>query len=69
MQVAVQRVVWNEGGGVEGAPFLASATASGLCRIDWLLGRMLEDRVPYRGVEVARMDVDVNVADESDESN
>lgn len=34
--VSVTKVAWNEGGGLAGAGLLASGTASGLCRVDWL---------------------------------
>ncbi|KAF9819803.1 hypothetical protein IEO21_01894 [Rhodonia placenta] len=67
-EVAVQRVVWNDGNGLAGAPFLASATGSGLCRVDWLLGRWHRDRVPYYGVEGIRGEVGVQI-DEAEESD
>ena len=53
----MQRVAWNEGSGLAGASWLASATASGLCRVDWLEGRWLRGREPYGGVEVIRKEV------------
>ncbi|THH29848.1 hypothetical protein EUX98_g4355 [Antrodiella citrinella] len=56
--VGVQRVVWNSGNGLAGAPLLASATGSGLCRIDWLLGRWYKGRVPYVTVEAIRQEVE-----------
>ena len=45
------------------APLLASATAAGLCRVDYLEGRWMRDKMPYGGVEGIRkegdgMDVD-----------
>jgi transcription factor C subunit 6 len=49
-QVAVHRVVWNAGNGLNAAPLLASGTASGLCRVDWLMGRWLRDKISYGGV-------------------
>ena len=59
--VSVTRVVWNEGGGLSQSPFLASATASGLCRVDWLLGRFLQDTVPYNGIENIRREAEVDL--------
>ncbi|KAI0797510.1 hypothetical protein C8Q75DRAFT_738495 [Abortiporus biennis] len=53
-EVGVQRVVWNEGNGLSNAPFLASSTGSGLCRIDFLEGRWMKDRIPYGGIEGIR---------------
>ena len=60
--------MWNNGNGLAGAPLLASATGSGLCRVDWLLGKWLNDRIPYNGVEGIRQDVEVKdaVDDDSD---
>jgi transcription factor C subunit 6 len=63
-QVGVQRVAWNNGNGLASAGLLASATASGLCRIDVLWGRWIKNKVPYgsteriRGEDGAAMDVD-----------
>lgn len=56
------------GNGLESAPLLASATGSGLCRVDWLLGRWMKDRIPYYGVEGIRQEVDGSdeMDDESD---
>ena len=42
--IGVQRVSWNSGGGLARAPLLASGTGSGLCRVDWLLGRLVKGR-------------------------
>ena len=64
--VGVQRVAWHSGAGLAAAGLLASATGSGLCRVDFLEGRWFRDRVPYERVEVMRleeedaMDVDVD---------
>jgi transcription factor C subunit 6 len=55
-EVAIQRVAWNMGNGLGGAPLLASTTGSGLCRVDWLLGRWLRDKVPYVNVPNMRKD-------------
>jgi transcription factor C subunit 6 len=63
-QVGVHRVAWNSGNGLASAGLLASATASGLCRIDVLWGRWIKNKVPYGGIEHIRgedgaaMDVD-----------
>ncbi|EGN95833.1 hypothetical protein SERLA73DRAFT_187061 [Serpula lacrymans var. lacrymans S7.3] len=56
-EVGIHRVAWNSANGLGGAPWLASATASGLCRIDWLLGRWIKDKVPYGSVEAIRQDI------------
>ena len=58
--VSVTRVVWNEGGGISQSAFLASATASGLCRVDWLLGRFVQDFVPYQGIENIRKEAETD---------
>lgn len=62
-EVGVQRVAWNTGNGLGGAPLLASTTGSGLCRVDWLLGRWIRDTVPYVNVPNMRKEVD-DVMDE-----
>ncbi|RPD66548.1 hypothetical protein L226DRAFT_454990 [Lentinus tigrinus ALCF2SS1-7] len=53
-EVGVHRVAWNDGNGLANTPLLASATGSGLCRVDWLLGRWGKDPPPYNGVEGMR---------------
>lgn len=53
-EISVTRVRWNNGCGLARAPLLASATASGLCRIDWLTGRFTNKAVPFGGVELIR---------------
>ncbi|EIN07154.1 hypothetical protein PUNSTDRAFT_104680 [Punctularia strigosozonata HHB-11173 SS5] len=68
-EVAVQRVAWNSCNGFCGAPLLASATGSGLCRIDWLMGKWTNTRIPYGGVEGIRMEVEVEGAEEDDEND
>ena len=50
----MHRVVWNGGNGLANASWLASATASGLCRVDWLTGKWLNDRVIYEDIERIR---------------
>ncbi|KAG6369764.1 hypothetical protein JVT61DRAFT_13581 [Boletus reticuloceps] len=65
-EIGVHRVAWNNGNGLGGAPLLASATASGLCRVDWLLGRWIKDRTPYVSVPKMRKEVE-GASDESDE--
>lgn len=72
--VGVHRVVWNSGNGFSGASLLASATASGLCRVDNLRGRWMRDKIPYCGIENVRLehgvvggeDEDDDLADEGD---
>ena len=53
-QVGIQRVVWNEGNGLASAGMLASATASGLCRIDFLEGRWMKGKIPRNSIENIR---------------
>lgn len=65
-EMGVHRVAWNSGNGLGGAPLLASATASGLCRVDWVMGRWIKDRTPYVSVPKMRKEVE-GASDESDE--
>ena len=53
-EVSVTRVAWNNVMGLARAPLLASATVSGLCRVDWLLGHFQGGHVPYGSVESIR---------------
>ena len=58
-EVGVQRVVWNSGNGLAGAGILASATGSGLCRVDVLSGRFMKDKttkMPYGSIENIRLE-------------
>ncbi|KAH7889341.1 hypothetical protein F5I97DRAFT_1993652 [Phlebopus sp. FC_14] len=66
-EIGVHRVAWNSGNGLGGAPLLASVTGSGLCRVDWLLGRWIKDKVPYVNVPKMRKEVDEVSEDESTE--
>jgi transcription factor C subunit 6 len=54
----VHRVIWNSGNGLAAAGLLASATGSGLCRVDELWGRWMKGKVPYGGVEHIRMELE-----------
>jgi len=70
-QVGIHRVAWNSGNGLAAAGMLASATASGICRVDWLQGRWLKGKIPYGNVANVRresepddMDVDLSLSDE-----
>jgi transcription factor C subunit 6 len=65
-EVSVHRVAWNDGGGLAGTPWLASATASGLCRVDWLEGRWMRGRIPYGGVTIIRKEVEGEIVEEDD---
>jgi transcription factor C subunit 6 len=70
--VGVHRVAWHSGAGLGSAGLLASATGSGLCRVDFLGGRWFRDRVPYERVEAMRleedaMDVDVEEPEDNDD--
>ncbi|KAJ3763895.1 hypothetical protein EV360DRAFT_77973 [Lentinula raphanica] len=75
-EVGVQRVVWNNGNGLSAAGMLASATGSGLCRVDVLSGRWLKEKsmkMPYGGIESIRLEAgddsgDIMDVDESDGS-
>ncbi|TFK36417.1 hypothetical protein BDQ12DRAFT_686864 [Crucibulum laeve] len=57
-EVGVHRVVWNSCNGLAASGLLATATASGLCRIDVLWGRWIKDKVPYGGIEHIRRELD-----------
>jgi len=63
--ISVTCVRWNSGGGLTRAPLLASATASGLCRVDWLIGHFARDHVPYNGVKFIRKEFGANAGEES----
>ena len=65
-QVTVTCTRWQNGAGIGQACLLASATASGLCRIDWVMGRFANDRVPYTSIQAIRAEVGM-VADAIDE--
>ncbi|KAF8495375.1 hypothetical protein JB92DRAFT_2993071 [Gautieria morchelliformis] len=65
-EVSVTRVTWQSGSGLARAPLLASATASGLCRVDWLLGRFNQNRFPYYTIESLRGEVE-GAVDEDEE--
>ncbi|KAJ3559407.1 hypothetical protein NM688_g374 [Phlebia brevispora] len=67
-EIGVQRVVWNNGNGLANASRLASATGCGLCRVDWLTGKWLKERMPYYGIEGIRNEVDADdyMEDDSD---
>lgn len=56
LKIGVHRVVWNNGNGPACSGLLASATASGLCRVENLAGRWMKDKVPYGGIEGIRME-------------
>ena len=55
-EVSVLSTCWNSCNGLENAPWLASGTASGLVRIDWLQGRWFRDTVPYTGISNIRFE-------------
>ncbi|KAG6882978.1 hypothetical protein C0993_008426 [Termitomyces sp. T159_Od127] len=62
-EVGVHRVTWNSCNGLASSGLLASATASGLCRVDELWGRWIKEKVPYGGIEHIRQEMDDNVMD------
>ena len=68
-QVGVHRVVWNDGNGLACAPWLASATASGLCRVDWLRGKWHKDRIPYDGIDGIRLERETPGDNEEEDSD
>ena len=55
----MQRVGWHSGAGLAAGGLRASATGSGLCRVDFLEGRWFRDRFPYERVEAIRLEEDV----------
>ncbi|KAF8316837.1 hypothetical protein DL93DRAFT_2056052 [Clavulina sp. PMI_390] len=55
-EVGIHRVAWHNGGGYGCVGLLASGTASGLVRIDWLEGRWLYGKITYGSVKVARQE-------------
>lgn len=67
--IGVLQAVWNSGSGLSGAPLLATSTASGLCRIDYLAGRWINERLPYGGIEGIRGEVEGMDVDEDDDSS
>ncbi|KAI0063453.1 hypothetical protein BV25DRAFT_1915354 [Artomyces pyxidatus] len=68
-EVNVLRVAWNSVGGFGASPLLASATASGLCRVDWLAGRWMKGKVPYERVESMRRETDAMDIDDDEDSS
>ncbi|OJT08897.1 Transcription factor tau subunit sfc6 [Trametes pubescens] len=67
-EVGIHRVAWNDGNGLARTPLLASATGSGLCRVDWLMGRWMRDQLPYTGIEGMRGEMG-GVFEDDDESD
>ncbi|ESK88790.1 hypothetical protein Moror_17124 [Moniliophthora roreri MCA 2997] len=57
-EVGIHVVAWNSSNGLSNAGLLASATASGLCRIDWLWGRWMKGKIPYHGIHGIRGEED-----------
>ena len=59
--ISIHLVAWNCGNGLANASLLGSATASGMCRVDWLEGRWMKGKIPYHGVEnIRREGIDAN---------
>jgi transcription factor C subunit 6 len=46
LEVGVHRTCWNNNAGLGKANWIASGTASGLCRIDIIQGRFIGGKVP-----------------------
>lgn len=55
-EVGIQVVTWNSSNGLSNAGLLASATGSGLCRVDYLWGRWMRDKRPYTDITTIRME-------------
>ena len=55
-EVGVQLVTWNSSNGLANSGLLASATGSGLCRVDYLWGRWYKDKRPYVDIDSIRME-------------
>lgn len=65
----MHKVTWNNGNGLSGCGLLASATASGLCRVDNLWGRWMKDKVPYGGIQhIRREELEDDMDVDSEES-
>ncbi|KDQ10972.1 hypothetical protein BOTBODRAFT_115064 [Botryobasidium botryosum FD-172 SS1] len=69
VEVGVHRVAWHNGAGMARSPLLASGTACGLVRIDWLEGRFFCDRMPYTNVQILRGEEGGAVAMDEDEED
>lgn len=65
----MHRVTWNSCNGLAASGLLASATASGLCRVDELWGRWIKGKVPYGGIEHIRQELDDNAMDADEGSD
>jgi len=55
-EASVLSTCWNSCNGLENAPWLASGTASGLVRIDWLQGRWFRGAIPYTSISNIRFE-------------
>ncbi|KAF9268824.1 hypothetical protein L218DRAFT_533061 [Marasmius fiardii PR-910] len=55
-EVGIQVVTWNSSNGLSNAGLLASATGSGLCRVDYLWGRWMRNKRPYTDITTVRME-------------
>lgn len=62
-EVGVQLAVWNNVNGINSVGLLATATGSGLCRIDNVSGRWMRDHITYGGVGGIRLDEGVDPMD------
>jgi len=60
-EVAVHKVTWNNGNGLGACGLLASATSSGLCRVDNLWGRWMNDKIPYGGIQQIRKELEDDI--------
>jgi transcription factor C subunit 6 len=55
--IGVNAVAWNSGCGLACAPWLASGTACGLVRVDYVEGSWMRNVLPYGSVEAIRREV------------
>lgn len=69
VNIGVLQAAWHSGGGLGAASLLASSTASGLCRVDYLPGRWVNEKLPYGGVEGIRGEVEGMDIDEDEDSS
>lgn len=53
-EVGVNIALWNSCNGLATAGMLASSTGSGLCRVDILEGRWMNEKFPYGDIWRAR---------------
>ncbi len=65
--LGVNAVAWNSGCGLACAPWLATGTACGLVRVDYVHGGWLRNAMPYGSVEAIRREDGGDVGDSESE--